>query len=70
MRDRLFGGFDQRWAYVLLGSSYTDYLFSPEVAASLGASPILRSEGQTDELLREVISAISGRTLLWDQVRS
>jgi hypothetical protein len=70
MRDRLLGGFDQRWAYVLLGSSYTDYLFSPEVAASLGASPILRSEGQTDELLREVISAISGRTLLWDQVRS
>jgi|GEM_PF-69467 len=68
MRDRLFGGFDQRWAYVLLGSSYTDYLFAPEIAASLATNPVLRSEGQTDELLSGVISAISGSSLVWEKV--
>lgn len=68
MRDRLFGGFDQRWAYVLLGSSYTDYLFAPEAATALSATHVVRSEAQTDALLAEVISAISGSSLLWDKV--
>jgi len=69
MRDRLLGGFDQRWAYVLLGSSYTDYLFTPEMAASLAAHPVLRSESQTDTLLAEMVTAISSSALLWDKVR-
>jgi hypothetical protein len=69
MRDRLLGGFDQRWAYVLLGSSYTDYLFSPEAAAALSSTQVIRSEAQTDALLAEVISAISGTSLLWDRVK-
>lgn len=68
MRDRLLGGFDQRWAYVLLGSSFTDYLFAPEVAASLSGTHVVRSEAQTDALLAEAVSGISGASLKWDKV--
>jgi len=68
MRDRLIGGFDQRWAYVLLGSSFTDYLFEPGVAESLGASPVVRSEAQTDTLLAEAVAAISATSLVWEKI--
>lgn len=68
IRDRLFGGFDQRWAYVLLGSSFTDYLFSPEAAAALSSAQVVRTEAQTNALLTEVVSAISATSLDWDKL--
>lgn len=68
MQDRLLGGFDQRWAYVLLGSSFTDYLFAPDVAASLAPTFVVRSEAQTDALLTQAVDAISRDTLAWDKL--
>jgi hypothetical protein len=68
MRDRLVGGYDQRWAYVLLGSSFTDYLFDPDTASALGASGVVRSEAQTDALLERVVAGISKTSLMWDKI--
>ncbi len=68
MRDRLLGGFDQRWAYVLLGSSFTDYLFAPDVAMALSPTHVVRSEAQTEALLIQAVDAISKESLLWDKV--
>ena len=68
MRDRLLGGFDQRWAYVLLGSSFTDYLFDAGTANALGATGVVRTEEQTDALLGRVVTAISKTSLVWDKI--
>ena len=69
MRDRLFGGFDQRWAYVLLGSSFTDYLFDATTASAPGADTVVRTEAQTDALLGQVVAGISRSSLQWDKIR-
>jgi hypothetical protein len=69
MRDRLFGGFDQRWAYVLLGSSFTDYLFDAATATAPGAGTVVRTEEQTDALLGQVVAGISRSSLDWDRIR-
>jgi len=68
MRDRLLGGFDQQWAYVLLGSSFTNYLFSPEIADALSASHVIRTEAETDALLVQVVAAISKESLHWEKL--
>ena len=69
MRDRLFGGFDQRWAYVLLGSSFTDYLFDPAAVTAANPSPLVRTEKQTDDLLRQVVASISSTSLDWQKIK-
>jgi len=68
MQDRLLGGFDQRWAYVLLGSSFTDYLFDPAAASAANPSPLIRTEKQTDDLLKQVVASISTTSLDWQKI--
>jgi hypothetical protein len=57
MRDRLAGGFNQRWAYFSVSSAITDNL-----------APFGRSEEKTDALLRQAVSDIYDACVLHDQV--
>jgi Protein of unknown function (DUF3485) len=69
MKDRLLGGFDQRWAYVLLGGQITDTLVMNHLLAGDPAYPSGRSEAETDSLLQKLVSAISRESIHWDKIR-
>ncbi len=57
MKDRLFYGRDQRWAYVQLGIHYDD----PELGFFL-------TEEQADEAAKELLKKLVPRIINWDQV--
>ena len=79
MKDRLFGGFDQHWGYVLLGASVTDDLArrGEEDAQWLARQGLLvmdptypqgRSQTQADSLLQEAVKAIGRSCIQWDSI--
>lgn len=67
MKGRLFGGYDQRWAYVLLGAPITDGLAAAGIRLDT-AYPAGRTEAQSDAALEALVKEISEKTLVWDRV--
>ncbi len=79
MKDRLLGGFDQHWGYVLLGAAVTDDLAkrgdeNAEWLARQGlfvkdpTYPDGRTAQQTDALLQEAVKAIGRSCIKWDAI--
>lgn len=68
MKDRLVGGYDQHWAYVLLGATFTEPLVTTGVLRGDHTYPRGRSEAQTDALLEQLTQAIAKEAILWPQL--
>jgi hypothetical protein len=68
MKDRLVGGFDQRWAYVLLGGAVTDNLVAGRLLAGDAAHPQGRTEADTDAMLQRLVAAISAESIEWGRI--
>ena len=69
MKDRLLGGFEQRWAYVLLGGAVTDNLVEERLLGGDPAYPNGRSEAETNALLQKLVEAISREAIQWDRIK-
>jgi len=68
MKDRLFQGFDQRWAFVLLGGAFTDSLAAAGVRVPDPFYMNGRSEQETDALLTRLASAIGRESIQWSRI--
>jgi hypothetical protein len=68
MKDRLVGGFDQRWAYVLLGGEVSDNLVADRLRPGDPAYPRGRSEEETDALLQKLVATLSRETIHWNHI--
>lgn len=68
MKDRLVGGFDQHWAYILLGSTISEPLVANGLLPGDPVYPLGRSEAQTDALLEQITQAIAKDVILWSQL--
>lgn len=68
MKDRLVGGYDQQWAYILLGSTISEPLVTAGVLPNDPVYPRGRSEAQTDALLEQITQAIAKDVILWPQL--
>ncbi len=69
MRDRLLRGFDQRWAYVLLGTAFTDQTVASGFR-ELGDPfyPLGRTEAEADSLLRRTATTIAKDCIDWEKI--
>jgi hypothetical protein len=69
MKDRIFGGYDQRWAYLLVTATASDDLIAGEMFESDPVYPEGRSVEQTDTLLQDAIKAIARHSIKWDEIK-
>ncbi|MGI8605096.1 MAG: exosortase-associated EpsI family protein [Verrucomicrobiales bacterium] len=68
MKDRLIGGYDQHWSYVMLTGAFTDDLVHAGAGARDEFYPEGRTESETDDLLKQLTEAISRHSMRWSQV--
>lgn len=68
MKDRLLGGYNQHWAYVLLSAAFTRPLVERGLPLGDHVYPQGRSEQETDILLTEMVQAISRSAMDWEQI--
>ena len=68
MKDRLMGGFDQRWAYVLVGTGITDSMVAVGFPVGDATFPKGRSEELSDALLEKVVGSISRESIRWTEM--
>jgi EpsI family protein len=68
MKDRLLGGYDQHWSYVMLSAAFTDQSVAAGVPLGDAFYANGRSEEETDFLLKRISAAVSKHSMRWDQV--
>ena len=68
LKDRLLGGFDQHWAYVMISASFTDDLLQSGVPARDELYRKGRTEEETDHLLALIARGVCRHAMRWDRI--
>jgi hypothetical protein len=69
LKDRLLGGFDQHWAYVMVSASFTDDLVRSGLPAGDELYKAGRTEAETDHLLEQIARGICRHSMRWDRIK-